>query len=186
MERLQKEENVDVKWVYFPLHPETPVEGRALSDLFRGRETEIAAFQDRMKQMAAEQGLPWGSRTMTWNSRRAQELAAWADTQPGGQKLHKALYEAYFVDGANIYDRDLLLELVAASGLDTSEAVRVIDERLFARFIDADWFQAREQGVTGVPTFMCKDLYVVGCQPYETLIRFVNHLRTLTPPETGA
>lgn len=62
----------------------------------------------------AEAGLPYGERTHTYNSRLAQELGAWADTQPGGEAIHDALYRAYFVDAVNISDVDALIEIAEA------------------------------------------------------------------------
>ena len=50
--------------------------------------------------------MPYGRRTHTYNSRLAQELGKWADTQPGGEAIHDALYKAYFVDTRNIGDPD--------------------------------------------------------------------------------
>ena len=73
--------------MYFPLHPETPIEGRALADLFKGRRAEqIAAFQQQMKSLMDAEGLPYGERTMTWNSRLAQELGAWAEEVGRGRQ----------------------------------------------------------------------------------------------------
>ena len=170
---------MEIRWVYFPLHPETPSEGRLLSDLFKGREAQIADFQQRMLQLTAEQGLPYGHRERTFNSRLAQELACWADTQPNGSRLHAALYRAYFVDNLNIGDIEVLLSLAAAAGLNVEQATAVLTERQFAPRVDADWQRARPEGITGVPTFVSAGLCVVGCQPYEMLLRFVNHLRGL-------
>jgi len=169
-----------VRWVHFPLHPETPVQGRALADLFKGRRSEqIQAFQAQMKSLMDAQGLPYGERTMTWNSRLAQELGAWADTQPGGEALHDILYRAYFVDNLNIGDVETLVNLAAQAGLDADQARDVLTSRSFGDRVDADWRRAQELGITGVPTFVSNDLCVVGCQPYEVLMRFVNHLRKL-------
>ena len=36
---------------------------------------------------------------------------------------------------------------------------------------------ARENGITGVPTFHAKDLFLYGSQPYEVVERFYNNLR---------
>lgn len=164
--------------MHFPLHPETPPQGRAISDLFKGRRAdERRAFQERMKAMADAEGLPWGERTMTYNSRLAQELGKWGDTQPGGERLHDVLFRAYFVDNRNIGDVDTLVELAGGAGLDANEAREVLAERTFSDAVDDDWRRAQELGLTGVPTFVHDDLCVVGCQPYEVLMRFVNHLR---------
>jgi len=156
------------------------VQGRALADLFKGRRSEqIQAFQAQMKSLMEAEGLPYGERTMTWNSRLAQELGAWADTQPGGEALHDILYRAYFVDNLNIGDVETLVNLATQAGLDADAAREVLTSRSFGDRVDDDWRRAQELGITGVPTFVSDNLCVVGCQPYEVLMRFVNHLRKL-------
>lgn len=156
------------------------MEGRLLTDLFRGRsEEQINQFREQMKGLMAEAELPYGNRTMTYNSRLAQELGAWSDTLDETGGLHDILYVAYFVDNLNIADIPTLVSLAKAAGLNESEAKQVLEQRTFKGIVDQDWKRAMESGITGVPTFTAKDLYVVGCQPYEILERFVNHLRSL-------
>ena len=163
-----------MKWVHFPLHPETPQEGRALADLFAGRsETELKARQDQMRGLMAEEGLPYGDRTHTYNSRLAQEVGAWADTQEGGEAIHDAIYKAYFVEAKNIGDPDVLLKIVKANNLSVEEARKVIEERTFKDVVDEDWRKSHQLGVTGVPTFVAAGQGVVGAQPYETLEKFL-------------
>lgn len=129
-------------------------------------------------------GLPYGAhRSRTYNSRLAQELAAWADEEHAGSNLHEALYKAYFVDHQNISDADTLVRLAVKAQLNEEEAREVLETRRFSQKVDADWQHARQSGITGVPTFWAKDLYVVGCQPYDILERFVNHLKTLGAEE---
>jgi len=55
----------------------------------------------------------------------------------------------------------------------------VLQSRSFEAEVDSDWQLAYEQGISGVPTFSAKDMVVVGCQPYETLEKFVLHLQSL-------
>ena len=133
-------------------------------------------MRERMKTLMAEAGLEYGDRTHTFNSRLAQELGKWADSKPGGEAIHDALYRAYFVDNKNIGDVDELVVIAQAVGLDALEARRVIIDREYKEAVDEDWQRSRETGVTGVPTFFGNDLVVVGCQPYETLEKFVLHL----------
>tara|TARA_B100000676_G_C18057137_1_gene835218 strand:- start:330 stop:857 length:528 start_codon:yes stop_codon:yes gene_type:complete len=166
-----------MKWVHFPLHPETPQEGRALADLFTGRtEAELKARQDQMQRLMMEEGLPYGDRTHTYNSRLAQEVGAWADTQEGGDAIHDALYRAYFVEAKNIGDPDILLKIVKENGLSLEKARKVIEERTFKDAIDEDWRKSQQFGVTGVPTFVAAGQGVVGAQSYETLEKFLDSI----------
>jgi len=110
---------------------------------------------------------------MTYNSRLAQELGKWADTQPGGDAIHDALFRAYFVDARDISLPDVLLEIVAQVGLPVDAARQVIEKRTFKAAVDEDWKLSRQIGVTGVPTFVAGRHGVVGAQPYETLEELV-------------
>lgn len=156
-------------WVHFPLHPETPEEGLSLVTLFAGRDIDVDAMHGAMKARMDAENLPYEKRSHTYNSRLAQELGKWADTQPGGGAIHDALFKAYFVDGMNIGDQDILLNIAGSVGLPVEEAETVLENRSFQKAIDADWDKSRQYGVTGVPTFVAGGYGVVGCQPYETL-----------------
>ena len=162
-----------VKWVHFPLHPDTPQEGRSLADLFAGRGYDIPKMQAQMRARMQAEGLPYGTRSMTYNSRLAQELGAWADTQPGGEAIHDALFRAYFVDATNIGDPEVLVEIAASVGLPADQAREVLEKRTHKDAIDADWQKSHQYGVTGVPTFVVGNRGVVGAQPYEVLEELV-------------
>lgn len=173
VERLRREHGLEVKWRAFPLHPDTPREGKTLEALFAGRSYDIPKMQAQMRARMATEGLPYGERTMTYNSRLAQELAAWADTQPGGEAVHDALFRAYFVEARNVGDIDVLVDVAKQVGLDAAQAREVLEKRTFKAAVDADWQEAHAHGITGVPTFVLGGRAVVGAQPYEALERLV-------------
>ena len=174
IERLKKEHGVKIEWVHFPLHPDTPAEGLALADLFAGRGLDIKAMHAQMKARMDAEGLPYGERTHTYNSRLSQELGKWADTQPGGEAFHDAMFRAYFVEARDISQPAVLLEIAQSVGLPVDAAREVIEKRTFKAAVDADWKLSRQYGITGVPTFVVGRHGVVGAQPYEALERLVN------------
>ena len=169
IEKLKRAFEVETKLVHFPLHPETPAEGRSMAELYAGRNVDPEAMYARMKGLMDAEGLPYGRRTHSYNSRLAQELGKWADTQPGGEAIHDALYRAYFVDSRNIGDPEILVEIAQSVGLPGEEARAVMSERRFKDAVDADWAKSHAYGVTGVPTFVATRYGVVGAQPYEVL-----------------
>lgn len=169
-----------IKWVHFPLHPETPQEGRSLEEMFAGRGYDIPRMQAQMRARMAAEGLPYGERTMTFNSRLAQELACWADSQPGGEAIHDALFRAYFVDARNIGDPEVLVQIAASLGLPADQARAVIEKRSCKAAVDSDWERSRQYGITGVPTFVIGNNGVVGAQPYEMLEQLVRDARART------
>ena len=171
--KLVQNFDIVVKLIHFPLHPDTPPEGRALQHLFRGGPEVIAAKYARMKTLMEAEGLPYAERSHTYNSRLAQELGSWADTVDASGTIHDALYRAYFVDRRNIGDMDALLDIAENIGLKRGDARLVLRERTFRTVVDADWTKSRDYGVTGVPTFVAGRAGIVGAQPYEAIERLL-------------
>jgi predicted DsbA family dithiol-disulfide isomerase len=155
------------------LHPNTPEDGLPLKDLFAGRGFDLEAMHARMKGLMEAEGLPYNQRTHTFNSRLAQELAKWADSRPGSESIHQALYRAYFADGKNIGKPDVLESIAGSVGLPVDEAREVLRERAFKDAVDADWERARRYGITGVPSFIAGGYKVVGAQPYDVLVQMM-------------
>ena len=108
-----------------------------MAELYARRGTDPEAMYQRMKGLMDAEGLPYGRRTHTYNSRLAQELGKWADTQPGGGAIHDKLYQAYFVDAKNIGDIDVLVGIAASVGLPAEEARAVLVERRLKDEVDA-------------------------------------------------
>ena len=129
--------------MFFPLHPDTPLEGRSLETLFAGRRVDLHAMHTRMAGLMRAEGLPYGERTHTYNSRLAQELGAWADAQSGFEAIHDALYRAYFVEGRNISDVEELVRIATSVGLSGETARAILTERRFRTVVDADWETSR-------------------------------------------
>ena len=165
VKKLKQNYHITVQLVHFPLHPETPAEGRARED-FKAKNT-------RMIGLMEAEGLPYSARSHTYNSRLAQEIGTWAETQSGGNSIHDKFFEAYFVDCRNIGDVEVIIDVVKSVGLDEQQARAVLAERRFKDAVDADWEKSRRYGVTGVPTFVSNGRGLVGAQPYEALERFM-------------
>ncbi len=126
---------------------------------------------DRLKTVAADCGLPFGVRTMTYNSRLAQEAGKWAESKNRGDAFHLAVFKAYFVDGFNIAKIPVLVELAESVGLKGVEDV--LSSRIFKDAVDNDWKYSRSRNITAVPTFAAEGRMVVGAQPYNVLEELV-------------
>ena len=179
---------MELRHTLFPLHPETPPEGLTLEQLFQGR-VDLEAAKSRMAGLMEAEGLPYGNRTHTYNSRSAQEMAKWAETRHEAEAIHDALYRAYFVEGVNLANLDRLAEVAAGVGLPPDEARSAIENGDFADAVNRDWRRARALGVTGVPTFVVGRRGVVGAHPYDVLERLVlegGGVRPSRPSDGGA
>ena len=160
-------------WTQFPLHPDTPDSGILLEELFRGRGYDIQSLKQRMSALMTEENLAYGNRSHTFNSRLAQELAKWGESFPEGEALNLKLFEAYFAEGRNLAELEVLLDVTKAVGLPLETAEEVIRQRSFRDAVDTDWKRAHELGVTGVPTFVSGNRGLVGAQTYEAMVQLI-------------
>jgi len=172
-DRLVEQFDIQLKLTHFPLHPETPQEGLSLEELFAGRNIDIQASQQRLQNVMQQEGLPFGNRSMTYNSRLAQELGTWAEEVAPNSSIHQHLYQAYFVKGLNLADVEVLIEAASQAGLSANDARDVLLSRRYEAHVNGDWQRCRELGVTSVPTYLISDQRIVGAHPDTVLQQLV-------------
>jgi predicted DsbA family dithiol-disulfide isomerase len=170
---LKEKHGFSIQWRAFPLHPETPKEGMTLESLFKGRMVDISGMMARLRDAAAAEGLPFGERNMTYNSRLAQELGKWAESEGEIEDYNRGVFQAYFAQGRNIGETAVLMAVAESAGLNPKEAEKVLAERRFSRPVDADWERSRQLGIRAVPTFVMNGRMLVGAQPETELDAFV-------------
>jgi len=165
-DQLRAEFQLDCQYRVFPLHPETPDAGMSLQELF-GDRMDIPAAMAHLSQVAASLGLPFGARTHTYNSRKAQELGLWVAEQGQFEAYLKAIYHAYFVAGSNIAQPEELLKIVTGLGLDRVQAQQLLAEQSYAAALDKELAAAINSGIRAVPTLRCEGRELVGFQTLE-------------------
>jgi len=133
----------------------------------------VEKIRARLRETAADLGLPFGERDKTYNSRLAQELGHWAASKDKGDAFHRETFRAYFAEGRNIARVPVLVDLAASVGLPRKEAQAVLTTRVFKASVDADWALSRAKGITAVPTFVMNHDILVGAQPYGELKRLM-------------
>lgn len=178
VEKLQQQYPLKITRTPFPLHPSTPKEGLLLSEMLRGMDLE--AVHQRLYALMRELGLPYGNRDKTYNSRLAQELGLWADTQADGEALHGLIYRRYFVLNQNLAEQDVLLDVVQEAGLDVDAARQVLSERSFSAAVDAAWERARRHQISSVPTFIAGGYQFSGFQPLAEMRKFIEFVQEKT------
>jgi predicted DsbA family dithiol-disulfide isomerase len=173
-DRLRRERDISFRWTLFPLHPEVPVEGMDLAELFRCRTEQLKASKGRLRDAAAATGLPLARRNRISNSRRAQELEKWAAALGKGDDFRRQTFHAYFAEGKDIAQLPALEEIAETVGLPPDEVWDVLAVGLFAAAVDEDWLRAGRMGVTVVPFYLYGEEPLVGYRPYEDFLRLVD------------
>ena len=174
IERLRQEYDVSITWRSFPLHPDTPAEGRNLDEIYQRYPYPKADMLEHLRRNARALNMPYCERSKVFNSKLAQELGAWAESQGVGEQFHKAAFAAYFVNNENLAEKKVLLNIVGQVGLDLDEAEAVMVQRSYSVYVEKDWQRAEELGIDVVPTFVIGANKLVGAQEYRSLSKFVN------------
>jgi predicted DsbA family dithiol-disulfide isomerase len=178
-EQLRKDYDIEVRWLAFPLHRDTPEDGVTLEELFSGSSVDIKGIIQRLKRVADGLGLPLTEQKRTYNTRLAQELAKWAEYKGNGDQFHEAVFRAYFVANKNIGKADVLVDVAESLGLPGEEARSVIESRTFREAVDSDWSRSRALGIRAVPAFVVNGREVTGFQPYDVLAKFLKTCGTI-------
>ena len=152
-----------------------------MEELFAGQAVNIPQMLARLKQTARDLGLPFGDRMMTFNSRKAQEVGKWAEAQGRGDAFHHAAFRAYFEQGRNIAQLDVLKTVASVAGLNGETVETVLGQAPYREAVDRDWQRSRQMGITAVPAFHYRGDIRVGAQSYAALEQWLLESGALTP-----
>jgi len=177
--RLEKEFGVSFDWIGYELYPEHGYElypepmpfddGSPPPPLPPANKPKTPS---RFQLMLAAEGmeLPKVSRPYPIRSHDALASLEFAKAQGDINPLLDRLYAAYWSEGQDIGQRDVVLNLAAECGLDRAALAEALEDRRFAHLIVPFDDGAHEKGVWNVPTFWIgEERYAE--QPYRVLAK---------------
>jgi predicted DsbA family dithiol-disulfide isomerase len=100
-------------------------------------------------------------RAIAVNTFDAHRLVAWAAAQELQLNMIETLQRAHFTDGVDLGAHTELARLAGAIGLDERAALAYLAGRAGTDAVNADLAEARELGITSVPTFVVDRRYVI-------------------------
>jgi predicted DsbA family dithiol-disulfide isomerase len=135
---------------------------------YLGGDAAWQAGAEQLGAMAATLGLPFRMPERKYNSRRADELTAWALTgfPEEVDALRTALFHAISADGIDNSDPAVLADIAVSAGIPRDPAADALQERQGAPAVDADWRESMSRGIRGVPAVFIGDEEVSGAQPW--------------------
>lgn len=175
----QFEHPIKITWHAFELNPGAPkkVEGEVdyvgrLARKYGVSKAQSQAMIDRMVRVGAEKGLDFRfDRARPTNTFDAHRLLLWAATQGKQHALKERLFLAYMHEGGDVADRDQLVNLAEAVGLDPDRAQALLSSDELTREVREEEAAAHEMGVSGVPFFVLGRRYAIpGAQPADVIL----------------
>ncbi len=179
--RLVREFPVAVEWRPFELHPETPRDGARLSGRLGGSE-RARAWARNVLQLAEASSIPMRMPEVVANSHLALEAAEFARARGGFDAMHAALFRAYFDEGRDIGDGDVLCEIARGCGVDDQGLRQALADETYAAEIDRITNEARADEVLSTPTYLFEGGFrMTGAQDYNVFTSITSRLLARRP-----
>ncbi len=182
----------EISWKPFQLNPEMPAQGmdrrEYLERKFGGQQGAMQVY-GQIAAAAEATGLEidFEKMTRTPNTIDAHRLIYWAGVEGVQNALVKVLFNGFFKEGWDISDHKILVEAAVLAGMDGKMTARLLKSDAEVEQTRSSDTQAREMGVTGVPTFLIDGQYVVtGAREPEfwvDLINEINEIKRKTNPD---
>jgi len=187
-ERAVAETGIDVDVVYrsFELDPSVPTGGDSpplvdyLAQKF-GDRSRVQAAHARLTDAGVELDIDfrWSGMRRA-NTFDAHRLLAWTLHTVGAPQqrtLKQALLRAYFTDGLDVADHDVLADLAAEVGLDRLGVGTLLESDGEADFVRAERQEAHTGGINAVPTFVIEGEWMLqGAQDTTSWVKALTHL----------
>jgi predicted DsbA family dithiol-disulfide isomerase len=189
LERAVEQTGIDVDVVYraFELDPTVPTGGASppladyLAEKF-GDRSRVQAAHARLTDAGAELGIDfrWAGMRRA-NTFDAHRLLTWAVETSGPEHqrdLKKALLRAYFTDGLDVADHEVLTDLTEQVGLDRATAADVLASDRYAVEVRAEREEAHRKGIAAVPTFVIEEQWMLqGAHDTSAWVKALTHMQ---------
>ncbi len=171
------QENLEVRWCAFQLNPEMPPEGmdrRQYLELKFGGPDNAKQIYDRVREAGRSEDIDFAFEAIrrTPNTVASHRLIRFAADRGLADAVVTRLFQAYFLEGADIGDDEALTAIGADCGLEAAEVRAFLASDLDVENVRAEDARARQIGIQGVPTFILNNKYVLsGAHPPEVLFQ---------------
>lgn len=171
-----------IEWHPYQLNPEMPRDGMDrrtyLEAKFGGKEGAVKAYMpvvEHAKQAGLE--IDFEAITRTPNTLDAHRLIHWAAIEGKQTFVVSALFKAYFVQGTDISDAEVLADIADSADMDASVVQRLLASEADVQEIRDRDAAAREMGISSVPTFIVGRKHAVpGAQPTDLWVKVMDEI----------
>ncbi|MBP0598606.1 DsbA family oxidoreductase [Herbaspirillum sp. LeCh32-8] len=174
LERIGTDAQVDLSFHPFELNPNLPAEGAMhleyITKKYGMSADQARANGEQIRARAASVGFTMNrdDQSRVYNTFDAHRLLAWAAEKHTQAPLKAALLKAYFTDGKDVSNHEVLAALAAQAGLDGAEAGAVLASDRYAQEVKEEEALWAQRGISSVPAVVVNDRYLIsGGQPPE-------------------
>jgi predicted DsbA family dithiol-disulfide isomerase len=170
----------EVHWRPYRLDPTIPPEGVDRRAYLKARFGDDPGVQSRGELIRAEgtsEGIVFAFDKIerTPNTLDSHRLVRWAASTGVQNDVVEKLFAAYFEQGRDVGDRNVLTEIAAAAGMDATIVRDLFEKDADRALIEREDMLAHEMGISGVPTFIFDSrLLISGAREPDVLLRVID------------
>jgi predicted DsbA family dithiol-disulfide isomerase len=181
--KLRGEIDADLHFQPFELNPQMGPGGQDivehLVEKYGSTREQIEQSQEMIRARGADVGFTFDmqKRTRVYNTFDAHRLLHWAENEGKQRALKHALLTAYFTEGHDPSDHQVLVDAAVKAGLDGERARQVLASDEYAKDVrDRERFYT-DRGIHAVPAVIINDRHLIqGGQPVEVFEQVLRRL----------
>jgi predicted DsbA family dithiol-disulfide isomerase len=195
LSRLDGTVSAEIHLQPFELNPNLPFEGEDANEHLMLKygmgEEQLEANRAAIRERAAALGFAFNMRkgSRIYNTFDAHRLLHWAELENRdlALALKRALLRAYFSDGENVADREVLVRVARETGLDADAARRVLESGAYADEVRTQERHFQQAGIHSVPATIVNGQYLIsGGQPPEAFEQALREIAVAAPTPRSA
>ncbi len=133
---------------------------------------------DSINEMARASGLEFDYakvfHTNTFDAHRLTKLAMDKGGAAAADKMAERLYKAYFAEGLDLGDQEVLIRLGTEAGFDVADIKTMLEGKEYAEQVSLDERQAQMNRISSVPCFVIEETVAIpGAMPKEQFIEVI-------------
>jgi predicted DsbA family dithiol-disulfide isomerase len=189
LERVGATVTAEIHFQPFELNPQLPPDGQDITEhlvqKYGSTPEQLQRNRESIRARGAELGFTFemGKRSRVYNTFDAHRLLHWAELEGRQRELKRALFTAYFTEGRNPSDREVLNDVATQAGLNAVRAREVLESGRYADDVrEREQFYG-QQGIRAVPSVIVDGRYLIqGGQPVEASERALRQIASEKPP----
>jgi predicted DsbA family dithiol-disulfide isomerase len=174
LERIGDEASADIHFQPFELNPQMPPQGQDIAEhiaqKYGSTPEQLLRNQEGIRARGAALGFTFdmSKRSRIYNTFDAHRLLHWAELEGRQHALKQALFAAYFTEGRNPSDREVLIDVAMQAGLDPVRAREILESSAYAEDVREREQFYTQHGIQAVPSVIVNNKYLIqGGQPVE-------------------
>ncbi len=191
--QLRERAQAQITWRPFQLNPTMPLDGMDRTAYLKAKFGSLENFWRMKEQLLAageEEEIPFAFDKIqrTPNTFAAHRLVWYAAQQRKQDQVVEALFRAYFLEGQNIGDLNIIAHAAVEVGLDRTETEEFLASDKGAVEVKTEEAVGRRLGISGVPHFVFNGrIAISGAQPPDIFVSAIQEAeKTIMDRKEGA